>query len=290
MFEIFHSFTAQIPSNLPPPATYHDIVIDTVSGSPASTTIDPPYYIPAHLEYHDNEKKWRAGGNPNKDIILKDCFNICRKLDGAGIKDHVIAVVSIKDTLDIIFEKEQDMLIWLELLLSCQQGGRSAQGRIAKPIYENMWEVNVKGFKSDKGSSSKFFQMTGPHRLVATEDAFKFFELGSDEPIPFAYKDIKGHKNHNRNYIIQTGRMTRSGRGEIEIDCKDHHVSAQIYATVCAQFFPFLDILTSNFLFMYVCVYNFPLIFCSLKGSRKKLSRINREKHLLGTMVIFTAG
>jgi hypothetical protein len=221
----------QIPSNLPQPATYHDIVIDTVSGSPASTTIDPPYYIPAHLEYHDNEKKWRAGGNPNKDIILKDCFNICRKLDGAGIKDHVIAVVSIKDTLDIIFEKEQDMLIWLELLLSCQQGGRSAQGRIAKPIYENMWEVNVKGFKSDKGSSSKFFQMTGPHRLVATEDAFKFFELGSDEPIPFAYKDIKGHKNHNRNYIIQTGRMTRSGRGEIEIDCKDHHVSAQIYAT-----------------------------------------------------------
>ena len=26
--------------------------------------------------------------------------------------------------------------------------------------------------------------------------------------------------------------MTRSGRGEIEIDCKDHHVAAQIYATV----------------------------------------------------------
>ena len=163
---------------------------------------------------------------------MKDCFNICRKLDGAGIKDHVIAVVSIKDTLDIIFEKEQDMLIWLELLLSCQQGGRSAQGRIAKPIYENMWEVNVKGFKSDKGSTSKFFQITGPHRLVATDEAFKFFELGSEEAIPFAYKDIKGHKNHNRNYIIQTGRMTRSGRGEIEIDCKDHHVAAQIYATV----------------------------------------------------------
>ena len=171
-------------------------------------------------------------------------------MDGAGIKDHVIAVVSIKDTLDIIFEKEQDMLIWLELLLSCQQGGRSAQGRIAKPIYENMWEVNVKGFKSDKGSSSKFFQMTGPHRLVATEDAFKFFELGSDEPIPFAYKDIKGHKNHNRNYIIQTGRMTRSGRGEIEIDCKDHHVSAQIYATVCAQFVSHFKIL-----YTYLCMY-----------------------------------
>ena len=46
---------------------------------------DSSDYIPAHLEYHDNEKKWRKGGIPNKDIILKDCFNICRKLVGAGI-------------------------------------------------------------------------------------------------------------------------------------------------------------------------------------------------------------
>ena len=194
--------------------------------------VDEPYYIPAHLEYHDNERKWKAGGVPNKDIILKDCFNICRKLDGAGIKDPVIAVASLKDTLDIIFEKEQDMLIWLELLLSCQQGGRSAQGRIAKPIYENMWEVNVKGFKSEKGSNKGFFQMTGPHRLVATDENFKFFELGSDEPISFAYKDIKGHKKQGRTYVIHTGRTTRSGRGEIDVDCKDHHVADQIYSIV----------------------------------------------------------
>ena len=222
---------AQNHMNHPAPASHHEIILDA-SGTPVSVNVDQPYYLPAHLEYHDNEKKWRAGGVPNKDIILKDCFNICRKLDGAGIKDHVIAVVSLKDTLDIIFEKEQEMLIWLELLLSCQHGGRSAQGRIAKPIYENMWEINVKGFKSEKSSTSKFFQMTGPHRLVATDDAFKFFELGSDEPKTFPMKDIKGHKNHNRNYIIQTGRMTLSGRGEIELDCKDQAVAAQIYATV----------------------------------------------------------
>ena len=124
------------------------------------------------------------------------------------------------------------MLIWLELLLSCQQGGRSAQGRIAKPIYENMWEVNVKGFKSEKGSNKGFFQMTGPHRLVATDENFKFFELGSDEPISFAYKDIKGHKKQGRTYVIHTGRTTRSGRGEIDVDCKDHHVADQIYSIV----------------------------------------------------------
>ena len=189
-------------------------------------------YIPAHLEYHDNEKKWREGGIPNKDIILKHCFNICRKLDGAGINNYVIAVVSSNDTLDIIFEKEQDMLIWLDLLMTCQQGGRSAQGRIVKPIYEYMWEVNIKRFKPEKSTASKSFQMGGLHRLAATETTFKFFELGSAKPITFAYNDIKGHKSHNRNYTIQTGTMSPSGRGQIEIDCKDNRTSDQIYEMV----------------------------------------------------------
>ena len=74
--------------------------------------------------------------------------------------------------------------------------------------------------------------MTGPHRLVATDENFKFFELGSDEPISFAYKDIKGHKKQGRTYVIHTGRTTRSGRGEIDVDCKDHHVADQIYSIV----------------------------------------------------------
>ena len=193
---------------------------------------DSSDYIPAHLEYHDNEKKWREGGIPNKDIILKHCLNICRKLDGAGINNYVIAVFSTNDTLEIVFEKEQNMLIWLDLLLTCQQGGRSAQGRIVKPTYEHMWEVNIKRFKSNKSSTSKSFQMAGPHRLAATENTFEFFELGSMQPISFSYKDIKGHKSHNRNYIIQTGTMSPSGRGEIEIDCKDSRISDQIYETV----------------------------------------------------------
>ena len=141
-------------------------------------------------------------------------------------------MVSTNDTLDIIFEKEHDMLIWLDLLMTCQQGGRSAQGRILKPLYEYMWEVNIKRFKPEKSTASTGFQIAGPHRLVATENTFKFFELGSAQPIIFAYKGIRGHKSHNGNYTIQTGTMSPSGRGEIEIDCKDKRISDQIYETV----------------------------------------------------------
>lgn len=253
---------------------------------------DEPH-VPAHLEYHDSEKKWREGRVPNKDVVLRECFNIFRKLDrdiglssggGAGAggagntggggaggpgssssssassslsssssgvgtagsssgSSHssassstswVIAVCTLKETLDIIFDKEQDMLCWLDLLLSCQQGGRSAQGRIARPIYEHMWDVNVKGFKPEKGSSaSKFFQMAGPHRLVVSHDAIKFFELGSDDAKTFPIKDIKGHGDgKSRYYKILTGRLTLSGRGEIEVDCRDQTVAGNIYSTV----------------------------------------------------------
>ena len=55
-------------------------MLDQVTGAPVSATIDQPYYLPAHLEYHESEKKWKEGRVPNKDIILKDCFNICQKL------------------------------------------------------------------------------------------------------------------------------------------------------------------------------------------------------------------
>ena len=252
---------------------------------------DSSDYIPAHLEYHDNEKRWREGGIPNKDIILKHCFNICRKRDGAGINNCVITVVSTNDNLDIIFEKEQDMLIWLDLLVTCQKGGRPAQGRIVKPIYEYMWEVNIKRFKSEKSTASKGFQMAGPRRLVATENTFKFFELGSDQPITFAYKDIKGHKSHNRNYIIQTGTRSPSGRGQIEIDCKDNRISDQIYETVGRK----NDFLFISFQLHYL--YFIPCsnihtssipIFCSFKCTRRNLLSINMTLNHLDIMTVFT--
>ena len=34
---------------------------------------------------------------------------------------HIISVCTLRDSLDIVFDNETDMLMWLELLLSCQQ-------------------------------------------------------------------------------------------------------------------------------------------------------------------------
>ena len=124
------------------------------------------------------------------------------------------------------------MKIWLELFLSCQQGGRSAHGRIARPTYENMWEVNVNGFTPKKRPAPTFCQMAGPHRMVVTDDAIKFFELGSDSPKTFDMKEIIAHGKVNRYYHIHTGPITIYGQGEIRVDCKNKDVADQIYSTV----------------------------------------------------------
>ena len=58
----------------------------SAGGGPESSRVEhegvPPSgtpHLPAHLEYHDSEKKWREGKPPNRDIILRDCFNIYKK-------------------------------------------------------------------------------------------------------------------------------------------------------------------------------------------------------------------
>ena len=120
-------------------------------GSDASSTAEPASsfseavvaHIPAHLEYHDSEKKWREGKAPNRDIVLQDCFNIYRKKDKEGLNGHIISLCTLKDSLDIVFENDRDLSIWMELLLCCQQGGRSSTGKLKRSIYENMWEVGT---------------------------------------------------------------------------------------------------------------------------------------------------
>ena len=117
----------------------------TAAAEPASSSSSEAVvaHIPAHLEYHDSEKKWREGKAPNRDIVLQDCFNIYRKKDKEGLNGHIISLCTLKDSLDIVFENDRDLSIWMELLLCCQQGGRSSTGKLKRSIYENMWEVGT---------------------------------------------------------------------------------------------------------------------------------------------------
>jgi len=65
--------------------------------------------LPARLEYYDSEKKWREGAHPKKRIVLTDCFDINRKKETAN--QYVIAVYTLNEGLDILFENDQVSLV-----------------------------------------------------------------------------------------------------------------------------------------------------------------------------------
>ena len=53
---------------------------------------------------------------------------------------HVINVYTLDDCVSIMFSDEQEMKIWLSELLDNQKG-RSEDGRVPRPNYEQMWQV-----------------------------------------------------------------------------------------------------------------------------------------------------
>ena len=85
------------------------------------------------------------------------------------------------------------MEIWLDLLLCCKDGGRSLEGRIARPNFESVWNVDVIGFTPDSASAtgSAAFQMSGPHRLCVIDGYLHFYPVGSQEPITFQMREVR---------------------------------------------------------------------------------------------------
>ena len=112
-------------------------------------------YEPARLEYYNNKRNWEAGERPRRVIILRDAFTITRKRDTReSIHKYVIAIYTVEACLGIVFDDEETMETWLEMLISCQMGGRSVDGRMLQPKYKHVYEVDVQHFEPDLTSNS----------------------------------------------------------------------------------------------------------------------------------------
>ena len=185
---------------------------------------------PAHLEVHDNERNWRESYPPKRDVILEDCFNICKKQDTRDSKNkHVVAIYTLKDCLSILFEEEQELKTWLVQLLSHQKG-TSDDGRMPKPTFENMWQVMVKYFKAENADNT--FVMTGPHRLVVTMEDLKFFPMGATHPTSFPIVSVRSCQCNDRIFQVVTGRGAPSGPGTLFVHVEDKEISANLLAAV----------------------------------------------------------
>jgi len=193
-------------------------------------------YEPARLEYYNNQRNWEAGEQPRRVIILRDVFTITRKRDTReSIHKYVIAIYMVEDCLGIVFDTEEVMKTWLEMLISCQMGGRSIEGRIPKPKYDYVYVVDVQHFEPELPSNS--FQMSGPYRMVVTSNDVKFFALGSNQPLCFLISSIRGcsiSKANRRIFKLEIGRSSESGSGVLLMKCNDEEISDTIRETMYA--------------------------------------------------------
>ena len=125
------------------------------------------------------------------------------------------------------------MKIWLDMLISCQMGGRSIEGRIPKPKYDHVYEVEVQHFEPELQSNT--FQMSGSHRMVVTSNDVKFFPVGSNKAICFLISSIRGCsivKANRKLFKLEIGRSSESGSGVLVMKCNDEEISDTIRETM----------------------------------------------------------
>ncbi|KAK9711535.1 PH domain [Popillia japonica] len=87
----------------------------------------------ARLEYYDSERKFNAGQPPKRAITLKSCFNINRQPDAKH--KHVIALFTKDDRFCIAFDSDEELDVWLKVLLSLQHGEEFGDGETPKPTF-----------------------------------------------------------------------------------------------------------------------------------------------------------
>lgn len=73
---------------------------------------------PARLEYHDSEKKFKAGQLPKRQIHLHKCFNINKKSDTR--QKNCIALYLVDECFAVIVKDAAEMQVWLDLMLEHQ--------------------------------------------------------------------------------------------------------------------------------------------------------------------------
>lgn len=118
--------------------------------------------------------------------------------------------------LGIVFDTEEVMKTWLEMLISCQMGGRDIEGRIPKPKYEHVFEVDIQQFEPD--TSSNTFQMSGSHRMVVAANDVKFFAVGSNKPMSILISSIRGcsiSRASRKVFKLEIGKSSESGSGKV---------------------------------------------------------------------------
>ncbi|XP_067142156.1 insulin receptor substrate 1 isoform X2 [Centruroides vittatus] len=185
---------------------------------------------PARLEYYDNEKKWKAGIQPKRSIILKTCFNINRKLDSK--QKNVIALYTRDDCFAVVTENDDELDQWLTAMLELQHGTLGLEGDTTpKPNFEHVWQVIVK----NKGLGSSR-NISGTHRLCLTAKSLSLVKVNphSDKPesLEFPLMSIRRCGHSDCFFFMELGRSSVTGAGELWMQTEDTIIAQNMHEAI----------------------------------------------------------
>ncbi|XP_045606843.1 insulin receptor substrate 1 isoform X3 [Procambarus clarkii] len=179
---------------------------------------------PARLEYYDNERKFRAGAQPKKPIILRTCFSINRKKDPKH--SHVIALYSNHDSVCMAAESDAELNDWLGLLHH-HMHVTGADGQSRK-MYEHVWLVSVqpRSLGSSKG-------LTGEHHICLTYKSIALVRVGDcQKKIEFPLNSIRRCGHTGSFFFLGLGRSAVTGAGDIWMLTEDAVIAENMHSII----------------------------------------------------------
>ncbi|GJQ80083.1 hypothetical protein Trydic_g19366 [Trypoxylus dichotomus] len=183
----------------------------------------------ARLEYYDSERKFNAGQPPKRAITLKSCFNINRQPDTKH--KHVIALFTKDDRFCIAFESDEELEVWLKILLSLQHGEDIGDGETPKPTFEHVWQVTLA--KRGLGASLSSDSTSAVYRLCLTDKVLSLIRKDTIEPqIELSLSSIRSCGNLKTYFFLEIGRSSAIGAGELWMETEDTNIAQNVHQTV----------------------------------------------------------
>ncbi|XP_042213938.1 insulin receptor substrate 1-like [Homarus americanus] len=181
---------------------------------------------PARLEYYDNERKFNAGVQPKKPIVLNTCFSINRKKDPKH--SHVIALYTNHDPVCMAAESEAELNEWLGFLHHhMHQAVSGADGQSMK-MYEHVWQVAVqpRSLGSSKG-------LTGEHHICLTYKSIALVRVGDcQKKIEFPLNSIRRCGHTGSFFFLGLGRSAATGAGDIWMLTEDAVIAENMHSII----------------------------------------------------------
>ncbi|XP_055995968.1 mucin-2-like isoform X2 [Ostrea edulis] len=176
---------------------------------------------PARLEYHDSEKKFKAGQLPKRQILLHHCFNINKKADTR--QKNCIALYLVDECFAVVIKDTAEVQIWLDLLLE-HQNEYLTDVQQPYPHYDYIWQVEIK----PKGLGvSK--HLSGGYRFCL-QDTVCFVKNNSSK-IEFEIQMMNirrcGHKDGF--FFMELGRHSPTGSGELWMQVDDAYIAQSMH-------------------------------------------------------------